>query len=71
MSGVGHCIDNGPAEGLWGIIKSEMYQMYEVCIRNDHVYTWSFPAFYFGYLICLFDKGLITSDQDMLPLLLD
>ncbi len=22
--------DNGPAEGLWGIIKSEMYQMYEI-----------------------------------------
>lgn len=25
MSRVGHCIDNGPTEGLWGIIKSEMY----------------------------------------------
>ncbi|MDK0981264.1 IS3 family transposase [Clostridium perfringens] len=23
-------MDNGPTEGLWGIIKSEMYQMYEV-----------------------------------------
>lgn len=30
MSRVGHCIDNGPTEGLWGIIKSEMYQMYEI-----------------------------------------
>jgi transposase InsO family protein len=30
MSRVGHCIDNGPAEGFWGIIKSEMYQMYEI-----------------------------------------
>ena len=30
MSRVGHCIDNGPAEGFWGIIKSEMYQMYKV-----------------------------------------
>ena len=30
MSRVGHCIDNGPIEGLWGIIKSEMYQMYEI-----------------------------------------
>ena len=29
MSRVGHCIDNGPTEGFWGIIKSEMYQMYE------------------------------------------
>lgn len=30
MSRVGHCIDNGPAEGFWGIIKSEMYQMYTI-----------------------------------------
>jgi transposase InsO family protein len=30
MSRVGHCIDNGPTEGLWGIIKSEMYRMYAV-----------------------------------------
>lgn len=25
MSRVGRCIDNGPMEGIWGIIKSEMY----------------------------------------------
>ncbi len=30
MSRVGHCIDNGSTEGFWGIIKSEMYQMYEI-----------------------------------------
>lgn len=30
MSRVGHCIDNGPTEGFWGIIKSEMYQMYQI-----------------------------------------
>ena len=30
MSRVGHCIDNGPAEGFWGIMKSEMYQMYDI-----------------------------------------
>lgn len=30
MSRVGHCIDNGPAEGFWGIIKVEMYQMYKI-----------------------------------------
>ncbi len=27
MSRVAHCIDNGPAEGFWGIIKSEMYYL--------------------------------------------
>ena len=25
MSRVGHCIDNGPTENFWGIVKSEMY----------------------------------------------
>ncbi len=30
MSRVGHCIDNGPTEGFWGIIKAEMYHMYEI-----------------------------------------
>lgn len=30
MSRVSRCIDNGPTEGFWGIIKSEMYQMYEI-----------------------------------------
>ncbi len=27
MSRVAHCIDNGPSEGFWGIIKSEMYYL--------------------------------------------
>lgn len=30
MSRVGHCIDNGPVEGFWGIIKTEMYSMYKI-----------------------------------------
>ena len=30
MSRVCRCIDNGPTEGFWGIIKTEMYQMYEI-----------------------------------------
>jgi transposase InsO family protein len=30
MSRVGRCIDNGSTEGFWNIIKSEMYQMYEI-----------------------------------------
>ena len=38
MSRVGHCIDNAPIEGFWGIIKSEMYCMYnivdETSLRN-------------------------------------
>ena len=30
MSRVACCLDNGPTEGLWGIIKTEMYKMYEI-----------------------------------------
>ena len=33
MSRVGCCIDNGPTEGLWGIIKSEMYYIGD--FRNE------------------------------------
>ena len=25
MSRIGHCTDNGPMEGFWGILKREMY----------------------------------------------
>lgn len=28
MSRVGHCIDNGPMEGFWGILKTEMPKMF-------------------------------------------
>ncbi len=27
MSRVGKCIDNGPMEGFWGILKTEMYHL--------------------------------------------
>jgi len=39
MSGVGHCIDNGPTEGFWRIIKSEMYQLYEITDEESLRYT--------------------------------
>jgi transposase InsO family protein len=29
MSRVGRCIDNSPAEGLWGIIKAEVYYLHK------------------------------------------
>jgi transposase InsO family protein len=29
MSSVGRCIDNGPMEGFWGILKSEMYYLHK------------------------------------------
>lgn len=29
MSRIGRCIDNGPMEGFWGILKSEMYYLHK------------------------------------------
>jgi transposase InsO family protein len=52
MSRVGHCIDNGPTEGFWGIIKTEMYAMYDIndetSLRDAiekylHFYTYERP----------------------------
>lgn len=37
MSRVAHCIDNGPMEGIWGIIKREMYYGYRFEERNQLV----------------------------------
>lgn len=35
MSRVGRCIDNCPTEGLWGIIKSEMYYPYKFHSKEE------------------------------------
>lgn len=35
MSRVSRCIDNGPMEGFWGIIKSEMYYLQRFCHFDD------------------------------------
>ena len=35
MSRVGRCIDNGPMEGYWGILKSEMYYLRKFTDREE------------------------------------
>ena len=35
MSRVGRCIDNGPMEGYWGILKSEMYYLRKFTDRTE------------------------------------
>ena len=39
MSRVGRCIDNGPMEGYWGILKSEMYYLRKFTDREDLVHA--------------------------------
>ena len=57
MSRVGHCIDNGPTEGFWGIIKTEMNCMNEIHDEESlrkaiddyiHFYTYKRPQERFG-----------------------
>lgn len=45
MSRVGRCIDNGPMEGFWGILKAEMYYLhkfddYESLMKAIEKYIW-------------------------------
>lgn len=35
MSRVGRCIDNGPMEGYWGILKSEMYYLHKFTDKEN------------------------------------
>lgn len=35
MSRVAHCIDNGPMEGFWGILKREMYYGHKFKSREE------------------------------------
>ena len=37
MSRVAHCIDNGPIEGFWGILKREMYYGHRFTTRDNLV----------------------------------
>ena len=37
MSRVAHCIDNGPMEGFWGILKRERYYGYKFTDRETLV----------------------------------
>lgn len=37
MSRVGRCIDNGPMEGFWGILKSEMYYLKKFTSKEEMI----------------------------------
>ncbi len=59
MSRVGCCIDNGPTEGFWGIVKTEMYHLYEINDEKSlreaidkymYFYTYERPQERFGSL---------------------
>jgi len=49
MSRVAHCLDNGPMEGFWGILKREMYYGYKFTDREELVQTISEYIDYYNY----------------------
>jgi len=49
MSRVAHCIDNGPMEGFWGILKREMYYCHKFTGRNQLVQAILDYIYYYNY----------------------
>ena len=37
MSRIGHCLDNGPMEGFWGVMKREMYYGHKFRTKEELV----------------------------------
>ena len=48
MSRVAHCIDNGPMEGFWGILKREMYYGKRFTSKVDLINTIEFYILYYN-----------------------
>jgi transposase InsO family protein len=49
MSRVAHCIDNGPMEGFWGILKREMYYGHKFTSREQLVQVISDYIYFYNY----------------------
>ena len=39
MSRIAHCIDNGPMEGFWGIMKREMYYRKKFRTKDELIHA--------------------------------
>lgn len=49
MSRVAHCIDNGPMEGFWGILKREMYYGHKFASREQLIHAISDYIYFYNY----------------------
>ena len=47
MSRVGRCLDNGPMEGFWGILKSEMF--YGIYFENEQALKNKIEEYIYNY----------------------
>lgn len=49
MSRVAHCIDNGPMEGFWGILKREMYYKQKFASQDQLIQAISDYIYFYNY----------------------
>lgn len=49
MSRVAHCLDNGPMEGFWGILKRELYYGHKFSSRDQLIQAISDYIIYYNY----------------------
>ena len=61
MSRVGRCIDNGPMEGFWGILKSEMF--YGIHFENEQALINKIEEYIFNYNNWRLQKKLGTTSN--------
>lgn len=59
MSRVGRCIDNGPMEGFWGILKSEMF--HGIHFENEQALINKIEEYIFNYNNWRLQKKLGTT----------
>lgn len=63
MSRVGHCIDNGPMEGFWGILKRECYYRKKFESRKQLVRTINSYIYYYNNKRIQRGLGLQTPEE--------
>ncbi|SHK84021.1 Integrase core domain-containing protein [Selenomonas ruminantium] len=60
MSRVVHCIDNGPMEGLWGILKREMYYGRRFTSKRDLMCSIETYIHYYNHKRVQRNLGILT-----------
>jgi len=60
MSRVAHCIDNGPMEGFWGILKREMYYGRQFTSKHELMRSIEAYIYYYNYERVQRNLGILT-----------
>ena len=60
MSRVAHCIDNGPIEGFWGILKREMYYGKRFTCKHELIDSIETYIHYYNYKRVQRNLGILT-----------